>query len=112
MIYWIALWIVIVGGLVPAAYFTWSWRPRFRWSPTQLDAGGWVQVVLALYLLAAARTALGHYQQPDHPLESVATIAVGLGIDAALWLRVGRWLVFRRQGPDHPMRRCTDPQDG
>jgi hypothetical protein len=105
--YELGLWVVIVGGLLPAGYFLWTWRPERRWTARQLDAGGWVQVVLALYLLAAFRAAFGHYR--DRAGASAwAALAVGVGIDMVLWLRMVRWRRFRNDA-DHPMRRATDP---
>lgn len=107
--YWIALGAVIAGGIVPAVFFLVTWRPRARFSARQLDAGGWVGVVLALYLLAAFRALAGHYRLPTSAPEAVVALAIGAGIDALLWVRLVRWSRFRRE-PDHPLRRCTDPQ--
>ena len=95
--YLVGLWVVIVGGVLPAGYFVWTWRPPRRWSARQLDAGGWVQVVLALYLLAAFRAAFGHYGGSRGVVDGVAALAVGVAIDVVLWLRVLRWRRFRRQ---------------
>lgn len=106
--YWPALGLVIAGGILPAAYFTWSWRPQRRWSARQLDAGGWVHVILALYLLAAFRGVAGHYRLPSTVPEAVASLAVGAAIDVVLWIRVLRWVSFRRD-PDQPQRRAGDP---
>lgn len=108
-LYLTILWVLIVAGLVPALYFLWSWRPRRRWSATQLDAGGWVAIIAGLYLLAAFRAATGGYSQPRTIGQEIATFTLGAGIDAVLWLRVIRWRSFRRGELDHPLRRCTDP---
>jgi len=103
-----AMWVVILGGLAPAGYFLVTWRPRRRWSLRQLDAGGWVLVIWLLYALAAFRLAAGHYRQPSTAVDGALALVVGAGIDAVLWLRVARWVSFRRH-PDHPLRRRTDP---
>lgn len=108
--YWIGLGLVIAGGIAPAAYFLWSWRPRRRWSARQLDAGGWVVVILALYLLAGFRALTGQYREPRSVLDGAAALAVGVAIDTILWLRVTRWVSFRRN-PTHPLRRSGDPCD-
>ncbi len=108
----VMLWIVIIGGLIPSLYFVWSWRPRARFSARQLDAGGWVAVIAALYLLAAVRAALGQYETDVAPDDWFATIVIGLAIDAVLWIRVLRWREFQRGGDDHPLRRATDPNSG
>lgn len=103
------LWIVIVGGLIPSLYFVWTWRPRARFSARQLDAGGWVAVIAALYLLAGVRAAMGQYKTDVEPVDWFATAIIGGAIDCVLWLRVFRWRAFRRDGDDHPLRRATDP---
>jgi hypothetical protein len=103
--YYAVLWIVIAGGLVPAVYFLTTWRPARRWSPLQLDAGGWVAVVAALYLLAAIRVVLGHYSVPSSRWQAIASFAVGFAIDGVIWLRALRWRSFRT---NPPQRRSTD----
>jgi hypothetical protein len=106
--YWPLLWIVLAGGLIPAAWFTWTWRPRRRWSPRQLDAGGWVHVILALYLLSAFRLATGQSKLPDSVPEALFGLVIGAGIDVVLWVRVTRWLEFRRGA--QPLTRHDDPE--
>lgn len=105
----VARWIVILGGLIPSLYFVWSWRPRARFSARQLDAGGWVAVIAALYLLAAVRAATGQYEATPDVDDWLVTVGIGGAIDSVLWLRVFRWRAFRRDGDDHPLRRATDP---
>lgn len=102
------LWALIVAGLVPSLWFVYSWRPSRRWSARALDAGGWVAIIAALYLLAALRAAFGHYREPATLADALATFAIGAGVDAVLWLRVLRWREFRKD-PTHPLRRATDP---
>lgn len=105
----VARWIVIVGGLIPSLYFVWSWRPHRRWGATQLDAGGWVGVIAALYLLAAVQLAVDGNRRDVDAVDWFTTVVIGGAIDAVLWLRVFRWRAFKRDEPDHPMRRATDP---
>lgn len=98
--YWPALALVIAGGILPAVYFLWTWRPSKALSSSAIDAGGWVAVVLALYLLAALRGLFGQYRLPETVLEGVLGLLIGAGIDAVLWLRVIRWRAFRRSARD------------
>lgn len=94
--YWPALAAIIAAGILPAVYFLWTWRPSRALATSSIDAGGWVAVVLALYLLAALRGLFGQYRLPDTVLEAVLGLLVGAGIDGVLWLRVIRWRAFRR----------------
>lgn len=105
------LWILILGGLVPSLWFVYSWRPAARWSARQLDAGGWVGIIAGLYVLAALRAILGHYREPANLVDGLGTFAIGALIDAILWLRVLRWESFRRDAPEHPLRRVDDPPE-
>lgn len=102
------LWFLIVAGLVPSLWFVYSWRPSRRWSARALDAGGWVAIIAALYLLAALRAALGHYREPASLADAIATFTIAGAVDLVLWLRVLRWRQFQ-QHPTHPLRRSTDP---
>ncbi len=97
--YEVGLWVVLVGGIVPAAYFTWTWRPRGRWTGTQLDAGAWVQVVLALYVFSAARAAVGGVTEPTSWWQGALSLAIGVGINTVLWVRMLRWRSFKRRDP-------------
>jgi len=97
--YAVGLWVVLAGGIVPAGYFTWTWRPRRRWTGTQLDAGAWVQVVLALYLVSALRGALGGVNEPTSWWTGALSLTLGVAINTVLWVRMLRWRAFKR---DHP----------
>lgn len=107
-LYYPIWWAVVIGGLLPSAYFIATWRPSRRWSTRQLDTGGWVPVIAALYLSAAVRGLLGDVHAPDTLAAGVIPLTIGVGIDAVLWLRAVRWARFRRH-PTHPLRRSTDP---
>lgn len=97
--YRLGLWAVIVGGLVPAGYFLATYRPRRRFAPAQLDAAGWVQVVVLLYLLGAYNAATGQREVPARP-EGAFSLLVGAAIDGLLLLRaVVWWRVRRSWGP-------------
>ena len=98
--YAVGLWVVLVGGIVPASYFTWTWRPRRRWTGTQLDAGAWVQVVLALYLVSALRLVLGGPTEPSSWWNGALGLALGAAIDVVLWVRMLRWRTFRQHSPE------------
>lgn len=107
-VYWPLWWAVVVGGLLPSAYFVATWRPARRWSTRQLDTGGWVPVIAVLYLLAGVRGLLGLNRLPETIASGLLPLAIGAAIDGVLWLRAVRWAQFRRN-PTHPLRRSTDP---
>lgn len=96
--YEVGLWVVLVGGILPASYFTWTWRPRHRWTGTQLDAGAWVQIVLAQYMLSLVRVVFGTVANPGLWYGALS-LTLGVAIDAVLWVRMVRWRAFKR---DHP----------
>lgn len=60
-------------------------------------------------LPSGTRALAGHYRLPQTVVEAVAALGVGVLIDLVLWLRVLRWVSFRRD-PDHPQRRAGDPK--
>lgn len=107
-VYYPIWWAVVLGGLIPAAYFMWTYRPQHRFSARQLDAGGWVPIIAALYLLSVVNTLLGRNEPPESAIAGSIALSIGAGIDAMLWLRVARWRSFQ-QNPSHPLRRDTDP---
>lgn len=105
--YELGLAVLLVGGIVPAGYFTWTWRPARRWHAAELDAGGWVPIILALYLLSALRLVLGHSTEPRDVWGVVTSFVLGGAIDGVLWVRWWRWRTLRRQLRDDPSADST-----
>lgn len=105
--YWPLLWLVLVGGLVPAGYFLSTWRPSKLLRPgvRELDAGGWVWAIFLLYLSSAARAVVGHPTPTLAP--ALIGLAIGVMVDALLVLRAMHWRRLRHS-TELPQRRSTD----
>lgn len=100
-LYAAALLIVLAAGLVPALYFTWTFRPARPFSLLNLDAGGWVPVIALLYAWAGVRYVLGMSTPPDTLAEAVLGLGLGVAIDFLLLVRVIHWRRLRRE--NHPL---------
>ena len=96
-LYAVAFAAVIAAGLVPALYFSWSFRPVRPFALVNLDAGGWVPVIAAMYLWAAVRYAIGASDPPSSPLEAVGGLGLGVAIDFVLIVRAVHWHRLRAE---------------
>lgn len=107
------LWLVVLGGLVPSLYFISTYRPRRRLAARQLDAGGWVFIIAALYALQTWRLSMGSVAVPRWP-EGLGVLVIGAAIDGLLWLRVLVWRRVRQAVArgEVPARRHDDPPPG
>lgn len=95
--YGVASWVMLAGGLVPAAWFAWSWGRRIR-NPVSLaafDAGGWVFALLVVYAYqAVVYVAYGVPVPTEAPL-GVARILLGVLLDAVIIARAVAWWRLR-----------------
>lgn len=110
-----ALAVVVVAGVLPAGYFVWTYRPRQRWRLDALDAGGWVAIILVLYLLTAWRLVAGGVREPEEWWDGASSLLVAGLVDVVLWVRVLNWRRIRRDVERYgwpPRRRADDPPPG
>lgn len=100
--YAVALVAVLAAGLLPALYFSWTFRPAHPLALLNLDAGGWVPVIALLYGWAAIRYAVGMSTPPESFGEACLGLGLGALIDFLLIVRVVHWRRLRREARPLP----------
>lgn len=111
MIYEASSWVVLIVGLVPAAWFAVSWGRRVLrpWSLAAFDAGGWVYALLAIYLFQCIVYLSLGVPDPPHLLIGVARLLLGVLVDAVIISRAVAWwrlrAAYRRQSEGHRSHR-------
>lgn len=93
--YGVASWTLIVAGLVPAAWFVFSWGRRVRWSLAAFDAGGWVFGLLAVYGFQAFVYLTVGIPDPVSTQLAAARLALGVLLDAVIIGRAVSWWRLR-----------------
>lgn len=92
--------LVLVAGLLPAAWFAWSWGRRMGgrfWTLEALDAGGWVYGLLAVYAFQAVVYVVVGIPTPPSWWLGAARIALGVLLDAIIVARALAWRRLRRE---------------
>jgi hypothetical protein len=91
--------LLILAGLVPGAWFGWSWGRRMRGrllTLDALDAGGWVYGLLAVYAFQGFVYLLEGVPEPPSWWLGAARLALGVLLDAIIVLRALAWRRLRR----------------
>jgi hypothetical protein len=106
--YFPALWATVLAGLIPGIFFVATFRPRWARLGEGLDVGGWIVVIVLLYLRQAILLLVG--LKAPTPEIGLINLGFGVAIDALLWMRALRWHRLRssRGDPGNPRRRSSD----
>lgn len=88
--------LVLTAGLVPGSAYLVTHRVA-RWrDPVALDASGWVAIITLLYAWSLYRVLIGRHDAAVTD-DRVIGLAIGVGIDVLVWLRLVNWLAFYRR---------------
>jgi hypothetical protein len=108
MSYLIALWILLILGVIPALIFLFTHIPsrRTRWTVAALDASGWVAIICLLYIWMMFRLVhVPYYYHRAWDAGTISSVVIGIILDAVIWLRLGHWIWFRKQEKKKVMQR-------
>lgn len=100
MLWYRILYLIEVSvGLIGCSYFllTWWRNVSNKWSLAAIDAGGWVILLLGVFVLLFVNLWVYGLHDPTSTSRGIQALLIYLAVDAIVFVRLLQWRRIRRE---------------